>query len=182
MNKKTLFFVLITALLLVVVIYLISLCLLSKDHILPIGGQRDVNGCLTAAGYSWDSEIKACVRTWEMNNEDSRKASKKAVSEVSDDQRYGITIEEVSLNTKCTGCFDVKVSNPEYTSLIVHLNNWEVVYIEDPEETRGYTCPKDEGYNCMPQVGGTDDSAVPVPCSGPYHDWIVYNCDTKFSY
>ncbi|MCF7865274.1 MAG: META domain-containing protein [Candidatus Pacebacteria bacterium] len=30
-----------------------------------VGGQRDGNGCLTGAGYSWDSEIGSCVRSWE---------------------------------------------------------------------------------------------------------------------
>lgn len=30
-----------------------------------VGGQRDGNGCLTGAGYSWDSEIGSCIRSWE---------------------------------------------------------------------------------------------------------------------
>lgn len=30
-----------------------------------VGGQRDANGCLTGAGYSWDSEIGSCIRAWE---------------------------------------------------------------------------------------------------------------------
>lgn len=31
----------------------------------PIGGQKDANGCITSAGYSWDSEIGSCIRSWE---------------------------------------------------------------------------------------------------------------------
>lgn len=30
-----------------------------------IGGQKDANGCITGAGYSWDSETGSCVRSWE---------------------------------------------------------------------------------------------------------------------
>jgi heat shock protein HslJ len=32
---------------------------------MAIGGQRDANGCITGAGYSWDSEIGSCIRAWE---------------------------------------------------------------------------------------------------------------------
>ena len=30
-----------------------------------VGGQKDANGCITGAGYSWDSEIGSCIRSWE---------------------------------------------------------------------------------------------------------------------
>jgi hypothetical protein len=30
-----------------------------------IGGDRDFNGCLIPAGYSWNEEEKECVREWE---------------------------------------------------------------------------------------------------------------------
>jgi hypothetical protein len=34
-----------------------------------IGGQRDSNGCLGPAGYSWNSSEKECVREWENTTE-----------------------------------------------------------------------------------------------------------------
>lgn len=30
-----------------------------------IGGQKDANGCLVAAGYSWCEAKKTCIRQWE---------------------------------------------------------------------------------------------------------------------
>jgi|WetSurMetagenome_2_1015567.scaffolds.fasta_scaffold189559_2 hypothetical protein len=30
----------------------------------PIGGQRDVHGCLGPAGYSWNETERECVREW----------------------------------------------------------------------------------------------------------------------
>jgi hypothetical protein len=32
---------------------------------MSVGGSTDENGCLTAAGYSWDTEVSMCVRSWE---------------------------------------------------------------------------------------------------------------------
>ena len=34
-----------------------------------IGGNRDEHGCLGPAGYSYDEEIGACIRYWELNPE-----------------------------------------------------------------------------------------------------------------
>jgi hypothetical protein len=35
----------------------------------PIGGDRDVHGCLPAAGYAWCAREKRCVRPWELAEE-----------------------------------------------------------------------------------------------------------------
>ena len=34
----------------------------------PIGGDRDENGCLGPAGYSWSSSLELCVREWTLAN------------------------------------------------------------------------------------------------------------------
>lgn len=31
----------------------------------PIGGQKDIHGCLTGAGYRWNSQARQCLRPWE---------------------------------------------------------------------------------------------------------------------
>ena len=45
------------------------LCLTSMTtyaaDIMPIGGSRDAHGCLTAAGYSWNTSKQQCTRPWE---------------------------------------------------------------------------------------------------------------------
>lgn len=69
-----------------------------------IGGQRDEHGCLGPAGYSWNEEIGACARQWELD-ESQVQAAKTAVAKIG--QADGLTVIEV-LTLKCPGCFDVK--------------------------------------------------------------------------
>lgn len=84
-----------------------------------IGGQRDEHGCLGPAGYSWDEEIQACLRTWELD-ENQRKAAKIAVEYQGPAE--GLTLVEV-LVARCPGCFTVNLENngERYS---VALNNW----------------------------------------------------------
>jgi len=86
-----------------------------------IGGQRDDNGCLGPAGYSWNQEIGACARQWELN-EDTIKAAKIAVEKTG--QEYGLTVFEVIV-LRCPGCYTVKMSNAEYEQFEVEIVNWE---------------------------------------------------------
>jgi len=44
-----------------------------------IGGDRDEHGCLGAAGYRFNEEIGACIRDWELD-EDQGRAAKIAVA------------------------------------------------------------------------------------------------------
>ena len=77
-----------------------------------IGGQRDEHGCLGPAGYSWNEEIGACSRQWELD-ESQVQAAKIAVAKIG--QANGLTVVEV-LTLKCPGCFDVKFdTNQEQT-------------------------------------------------------------------
>ena len=43
---------------------------------LNIGGQRDENGCLISAGYTFEEGVGACARYWEVKAEDKQKGSK----------------------------------------------------------------------------------------------------------
>lgn len=69
-----------------------------------IGGQRDDHRCLGPAGYSWNEEIGACARQWELDKSQVQ-AAKLAVAKIG--QTKGLTVVEV-LTLKCPGCFDVK--------------------------------------------------------------------------
>jgi len=55
------------------------------------------------------------------------------------------------------------------------VNNQCEVFGENEEE---YTCPEQEGFNCMPIV----PEEIAKYCSGPYHEWIKENCDVGFVY
>ena len=36
-----------------------------------VGGQRDLNNCLTGAGYTWCESSQSCIRQWETPCEDN---------------------------------------------------------------------------------------------------------------
>ena len=88
----------------------------------PIGGQRDKYGCLGPAGYTYDEEINACIRTWELTK-DTRRAAKIAVEEVG--PAVGLTVVEV-ISADCIGCYEVKLAKDD-EQISVTLDYWEVV-------------------------------------------------------
>lgn len=98
MNKK-----IILLAVLVLPIALVAGCVNDADG--PIGGQRDEHGCLGPAGYSWDEDIGACVREWDLNDS-QKQAAKTAVDYVG--QEYATTITDVTAG-ECEDCFTVKI-------------------------------------------------------------------------
>jgi hypothetical protein len=88
----------------------------------PIGGQRDEHGCLGPAGYSWDENIGACTRNWEIKD-DLAKAAKIAIEPLSAGPRTVVSVERLT----CEGCFEVKTQlgeNPEIQT--IKIINWNI--------------------------------------------------------
>ncbi len=119
-----------------------------------IGKQRDEHGCLGPAGYSWDEEAGACLRTWEIKEDGYRRAIKIAVEHLGWEE--DATVIEVQL-LRCPGCFIVKLErNSTNERKSVNINNWEVEKVSlTPEEclalggeplntVGGATCAEDE--------------------------------------
>ena len=88
-----------------------------------IGGQRDKNGCLGPAGYTFVESIGACARDWEIEAQDKRQAAKIAVEYVG--FKKGLTVSEVKV-FKCPGCFEVILDRK-----IISLQDWEVSSVDD---------------------------------------------------
>jgi hypothetical protein len=86
-----------------------------------IGGQRDEHGCLGSAGYSWSDYTNACIREWELD-EDQKKAAMTAVVDFK--PRYSLTVIGVE-KIKCPGCFVVELEEIP-NRIKIRLNNWEV--------------------------------------------------------
>lgn len=87
-----------------------------------IGGQRDTHGCLGPAGYSYNEPVGACIREWELN-ENQRKAAKIAVES---SKKQQLTVVEV-LEEVCEGCFLVKLQTPDFENYSYSLEKWEVL-------------------------------------------------------
>jgi len=84
-----------------------------------IGGERDEHGCLGPAGYQWNEEIKACVRVWEL---DEQQVAAAVITTEYVGEDYGLTVIEVDENN-CQGCYTVHYSDEQ----VVTLENWQVV-------------------------------------------------------
>lgn len=121
----------------------------------PIGGERDKHGCLGPAGYSWDEEIQACARNWELD-ETQKKAAKIAVEH--NGPENGLTVVEV-MTARCPGCFTVKLSNADYQEKQITLANWKVtqgmsganvIFPEDCVMQGGRVVNVVGGFDCEP--------------------------------
>lgn len=87
-----------------------------------VGGHRDEHGCLTPAGYSWSSDVGACIREWELD-ESQMLAAEKAVEYVG--YVEGMTVVGVD-TARCPGCFVVHLERGK-GRIDVTLGNWEVI-------------------------------------------------------
>jgi hypothetical protein len=116
--KNTRLFVLIGS---IVVVLLVSFFIFRPNDVEEIvGGQRDEHGCLIGAGYSFDSEVGACIRDWELN-ENTKRAAKSAV------ENYGFsaTVNSVEV-ARCPGCFTVELQRNDTQEVVsVIIENWE---------------------------------------------------------
>ncbi|MBU0472269.1 MAG: hypothetical protein KKF89_01865 [Nanoarchaeota archaeon] len=96
-------------------------CVLVCEFNTPIGGERDEHGCLGPAGYTWNEEVNACLREWELQ-EDTREAAKIAVENLKTNEFF--TVVEV-ITMKCPGCFTIKLEEGEdRTPIQAIITDW----------------------------------------------------------
>ena len=125
---KKLVYILITSLLIVTVIALSVFTIQNlnlKNNIQLTGktiyNQEDKPGCLESAGFTWDEEMNACIRSWELSDDD-KKAAKIALEQTKTNSSTNII--EVN-NMKCNGCYNIQLlSNNQ--ELNIQLTDWEV--------------------------------------------------------
>jgi len=102
-----------------------------------IGGDKDEHGCIGSAGYTWDANVGACIRSWELND-DQKKAAKIAVAPLS----YPVTVISVDM-LRCIGCFNVHLQrNDNSQRMMVRLYNWEIRNTTNETGTECGTCPQ----------------------------------------
>lgn len=89
--------------LLAIVIGIVIIIAISLTPSTQIGGDRDFHGCLLPAGYSFDQDVQACARSWELS-ETQKQSAKIAVDHVG--PTYGLTVLDVEVY-RCPGCFKV---------------------------------------------------------------------------
>ena len=111
-----------------------------------VGGDKDEHGCIGSAGYRFDEEIGACIRDWELD-ENQKRAAKMGVEAAGLENP---TVIEV-LATQCSGCFTVTLG-AEKNRLEVRIQGWLVVELSmTPEECiarGGRTVNITGGFGC----------------------------------
>ena len=142
-----------------------------------IGGDKDEYGCLIAAGYSYDEEVNACTRNWELNEED-REAVKIATAHLS----YPVTVVEVEA-----------LSEGEYRVILQRNDNQERI---TTEVTNGEIVNKDRNF-CTPSSREAEACTMeynPVcgwyletdckeyPCAQTYSNPCIACQDSKVAY
>ena len=105
----------------VLILVIVSGCVQQAEQ--PIGGQRDEYGCLGPAGYSYNTNVALCARSWEIVSPDHIRAINIASSNMT--ERYGLTIIEL-ITEDCEGCFIVKFDKFGKQT-VVRLESWNIV-------------------------------------------------------
>ena len=113
---------------------------------IKVGGDKDEHECIGSAGYRFDEEIGACIRDWELD-ENQKKAAKMGVEAAGLENS---TVIEV-LATQCSGCFTITLEAGK-NRLKVEIQNWLVVgQSMTPEECvdqGGRTVNVTGGFGC----------------------------------
>lgn len=90
-----------------------------------IGGQTDEHGCLGPAGYSWDEEAGACVRSWELDKK-QKEVAKIAVDYVG--WKKGLTVIKIT-SMRCQGCFVVLVEKGDRTRVKIKITDMKAIEV-----------------------------------------------------
>ena len=86
-----------------------------------IGGERDEHGCLGPAGYTWNEGVGACIRTWELDDNQTTAAG---IAVERAGKVYATTVSEV-IDEECEGCFTVKLQQGEFRDAVtVDVIDW----------------------------------------------------------
>jgi len=156
----------------------------------PIGGETDEHGCMLMAGYTWNEEVGACIREWELN-ENQRQAAEIAVEYIG--YTKGTTVLRVDV-ARCPGCFAVQLEKGR-DRIDVTLENWKIIgRTLTPEECEamdgrvlnivgGVDC-EDNETNVNNVTGFISPNVCCVPCakegesfSQVYEDYPEHCCE-----
>jgi eight-cysteine-cluster-containing protein len=159
---------------------LIAIAALALTGCMPdqiIGGERDEQGCLVGAGYSWNETIGACVRDWELDKDQAR-AAQIAVDYHGKTKKLSVT--EV-IPQDCDGCYNVVLErNQESTT--IKLEDWSVqaqngkdVHVCTEDEKQAEICTME--YRPVCGDNGKEYSNPCTACSSKEIDsWIEGEC------
>jgi hypothetical protein len=148
----------------------------------PIGGERGEHGCLGPAGYSWDEDVGACIRSWEFPDPDQKRAAGIAVDHLG--WRYATTVISVE-GLECIGCFTLTIEQGEERERTkVEVRSWEltsktVLYHQcTDEEKAAEICTMEYVPVCGYMENGTSETYGNAcsACSAGVDYWEAGEC------
>lgn len=90
-----------------------------------VGGERGEQGCLVSAGYEYDDQIGACIRDWELN-ENQKDGAKIAVDYLNEE---GVVVVEV-MESSMSGTYRVVLETSDDQRITVDIRGGEVVEVD----------------------------------------------------
>lgn len=107
-----------------VMLAIVIIVLSSNNSQSPIiGGDKDEQGCLTSAGYSWNKDLQICVREWELKSDEIRNAVKLAADSI--ENKDSLTLSMIN-QKDCIGCYDLIFTDKTNTPFLVLIVNGQV--------------------------------------------------------
>jgi len=114
----------VTLLIIAVIVVALGVVFFGKKNPPPlVGGERDLHGCLVAAGFAFDANVDACTRAFDMTP-DITEAAKLAVAHVGGS--YALTVASFNSYEE-PGAFDIRLERgAERTPITVVIKNGKV--------------------------------------------------------
>ena len=109
----------------IVVVVIIGYLAWPKEVIGPIGGDRNENGCLVAAGYSFNETAGACVREFEITPDILRAAG---VASEYLGRSYGLTVTSFNSYEE-PNSYDITLENINGERWNISIKDWRVTKI-----------------------------------------------------
>lgn len=120
MSRKQLSIVFLILMFLIIAILLVIQSRSNFPNSDIIGYDKDDYGCLISAGYSWSNDAEACIRIWEITNDE-----KAIIKVLSKELNYNITILDINKNNED---YIIKAEDIDKTKFIVgKVNNLKIV-------------------------------------------------------
>lgn len=88
-----------------------------------VGGDTDTHGCLVGAGYQFDEEVNACVRSWEIKDPALKQVAIVARRNIDEKQ---LTLTQITSGL-CDDCYTVEFTNENHDTFSVPVKNGKVV-------------------------------------------------------
>lgn len=121
MKPAKILFIILTILIILIIIFVINKSPMINDAPI-IGGDQDKYSCLSAAGYSYNLKLDACVREWELDDK-QRDMAKVALETTNQPNLTVVKVEPLD----CEDCYQIHLQDNQQNTKIIEILFGEIV-------------------------------------------------------